>query len=76
MFYKAWGISFQEQTILKAFETTGLSPFNPQRILQRFNIEETERPSSSDSSTSVLSASDWRKIERLLRGVVTNVYDV
>ncbi|KAF1354266.1 hypothetical protein EJ07DRAFT_158662 [Lizonia empirigonia] len=33
------------------------------------------RPSTSDSTTSVISASDWRKIERLLRGVVEDMYD-
>ena len=75
MFYSAWGTSFKEKTILTAFEVTGLSPLNPQQVLNRFNIEEKERPSSSESSTSVLSASDWRKIERLLRKVVADVYD-
>ena len=62
MFYKPWETSFKSVTILKAFEVTGLSPFNPQKVLQRFNKEEKDRPSSSDSTTSVLSASDWRKI--------------
>ena len=75
MFYNAWGNSFKEKTILKAFNVTGLSPFNPQHVLNRFNIEEDERPSSSESSASVLNPSDWRKIEQLLRKVVADVYD-
>jgi hypothetical protein len=29
MFMAAWEISFKEETILKAFEATGLSPLNP-----------------------------------------------
>ncbi|CAE7204959.1 hypothetical protein PTTW11_09190 [Pyrenophora teres f. teres] len=29
LFYRAWEASFKETTILKAFEATGLSPFNP-----------------------------------------------
>jgi hypothetical protein len=29
LFYQAWQVSFKETTILKAFEATGLSPFNP-----------------------------------------------
>ena len=76
-FYKAWTTSFKESTILKAFEVTGLSPLNPQVVLKKFTIpvDERDRPSSSDSSTSVLSASDWRKIERLLRQVVEDMYD-
>jgi hypothetical protein len=75
MFYNAWETSFKEMTILSAFKVTGLSPFNPQQVLDRFNIKDPERPSSSESSTSVLSASDWRKIERLLQKAVANVYD-
>jgi hypothetical protein len=65
LFYRAWQISFKETTILKAFEATGLSPFNPEVILKRFNTS-----SSSDSESSALSASNWRKTEGLLRQVV------
>jgi hypothetical protein len=65
LFYRAWQISFKETTILKAFEATGLLPFNPEVILKRFNTS-----SSSDSESSALSTSNWRKTERLLRQVV------
>lgn len=44
-------------------------------ILKRFKHKEIERPSSSESSTSILSASDWRKIKRLLRQTVEDIYD-
>jgi hypothetical protein len=37
MFIAAWETSFKEETILKAFEATGLSPLNPEVILKRFN---------------------------------------
>jgi hypothetical protein len=60
LFHRAWEASFKETTILKAFEATGLSPFN------------TTSSSSSDSESSALCASDWRKIERLLPQVVAN----
>jgi hypothetical protein len=66
LFYQAWQASFKETTILKAFEATGLSPFNPEVILRRFPT----RDSSSDSESSALSASNWRKTEGLLRQVV------
>jgi hypothetical protein len=68
LFYQAWQASFKETTILKAFEATSLSPFNPEVILRRFNTS----PSSSNSESSALSASNWRKIERLLRQVVVD----
>ena len=75
LFKTAWETSFKAKTILSAFEKCGLHPFNPQRVLARFEQTPDDRPSSSDSTGSVLSASDWRKIERLLREVVSNVYD-
>ncbi|KAF1973742.1 hypothetical protein BU23DRAFT_463921 [Bimuria novae-zelandiae CBS 107.79] len=75
MFKEAWGQTFIQSTILSAFKATGLSPFMPDVILKKFNLEDAERPSSSDSSSSVLSASDWRKIERLLRKVVSDIQD-
>jgi hypothetical protein len=68
-FYRAWEASFKETTILKAFEATGLSPFNPEVILKRFS---TTSSSSSNSESSALSASDWRKIERLICQVVAD----
>jgi hypothetical protein len=37
MFLAAWEASFKKATILKAFEATGLSPLNPEVILERFN---------------------------------------
>jgi hypothetical protein len=54
LFYQAWQISFKETMILKSFEATGLSPFNPKVILRRFNTS----PSSSSSEFSALSTSD------------------
>jgi hypothetical protein len=74
LFWVAWEVSFEEKSILKALKCTGLAPFNPSQILTRFKLKELSRPSTS-ITTSVLSASDWRKIERLLHEVVEDVYD-
>lgn len=77
LFYAAWSSSFNKTTLVrKAFKATGISPFNPDAILERFKPPpEASRPSSSSSSSSVLSASDWRKIERLLQQAVDNLQD-
>jgi predicted component of type VI protein secretion system len=66
--------SFKKDTILKAFEATGLSPLQPEVILKRFD-QPPQSGQSSDSDSSALSASNWRKIERLLREIVTDRSD-
>jgi hypothetical protein len=67
LFYRAWEASFKGMMILKAFKATGLSPFNPEVIFKRFN---TTSSSLSNSESSALSASNWRKTEGLLCQVV------
>jgi hypothetical protein len=74
MFIAAWEASFKEETILKAFKATGLSPLEPEVILRRFN-QPAQSGQSSDSDSSALSASNWRKTESLLREVVTDRSD-
>jgi hypothetical protein len=74
MFLAAWESSFKQETILKAFEATGLSPLNPEVILKRFDRQPT-LGSSSDSDSSTLSASHWRKIESLVREVAKDRRD-
>ena len=70
LFWKAWVSSFKEETILKSFEATGISPFNPEIILKRFTKPIQDQQGSRESSTSVLSGSDWRKLDRLVRSAV------
>jgi hypothetical protein len=74
MFIAAWEASFKKATILKAFEATGPSPFNPEVILKRFH-QPAQSGQSSDSDSSALNASNWREIERLLRQVVADRSD-
>jgi hypothetical protein len=71
MFMAAWEASFKEETILKAFEVTGLSPLNSEVILKRFN-QPAQSGQSSDSDSSALSASNWRKIRQLIDRAVTD----
>ena len=71
LFQAAWQASFKETTILNAFKATGISPLNPEVILQRFTVPDP----ATDSDSSALSASDWRKMERLLRQVVADQGD-
>jgi hypothetical protein len=74
MFIAAWEALFKKATILKAFEATGISPSNPEVILKRFH-QQAQSASSEDSDSSALSASNWRKIESLVRQVVADRSD-
>jgi hypothetical protein len=69
LFWKAWVGTFTQELILRSFEVTGISPLQPDVILQRFAKDTPEASDSSTSSSSVYSGKDWLKIETLLRKV-------
>ena len=70
LFWRAWKSSFKKPLILKAFKATGISPLNLESILKRFSKASQPEQESRESTTSALSASDWRKIERLVQVAV------
>ena len=55
----------------------GIYLWDPNVVLKRFNTKEStednERPSSSNSTGSALSAGDWKWIEQRLKQVVEEV---
>ena len=55
--------------ILRASEAIAISPLDPAIILDRFDKGIPSDQQSRESSTSILSASDWRKIDRLVKVV-------
>jgi hypothetical protein len=67
--------SFKENTTINSFKATGISPFEPDIILKRFVNTDLEEQGSQESSASVLSGSDWRKIERLVKVVARGIND-
>jgi hypothetical protein len=71
MFMAAWEAAFKEETILKAFKATSLSPLNLEVILRRFNRQPIQS-SLSDSNSSALSTSNWRKIRQLINYAVAD----
>ena len=70
LFWDAWTTSFKRSTILSSLKATGIAPFNPDVILERFRNNTPEASESGDSSTSCFSGEDWRKMERLVRSEV------
>ena len=58
-----------QRLLLRSSQTTGISPLQPNVILQRFAKDTPEASDGSISSSSVYSGKDWLKIETLLRKV-------
>jgi hypothetical protein len=56
-------------------QATGISPLEQDVILKRFVDVQPDEQVSRESSASVLSGSDWRKIERLVKVVAKDVND-
>lgn len=75
LFFPSWEKALSQKNIKSAWRSVGLWPFNPEVVLARFIRNDDERPSSSESSRSILQAEDWRRIERLLKDVVSDFYD-
>ncbi|OAG04339.1 uncharacterized protein CC84DRAFT_1187448 [Paraphaeosphaeria sporulosa] len=63
LFWNASKASFKESTILSSFKVSGISPPDPQPVLDRF----TRSQESRESSLSSLSDHNWRKVDRLIR---------
>ncbi len=71
LFWRAWCSSFVEKNVLSAFKHTGITPLDRDVIMKRFVDYTPEATSSRESSTSILSGDDWRKLDRLVRSTVT-----
>lgn len=74
LFWRSWDTALSSKNIESSWRSVGIWPWNPEHVLARFTKIPEERPSSSESSKSVLQAEDWRRIETLLRKVVSDVY--
>ncbi len=66
LFREAWSKTFTQNLILNAFETTGISPPDAAKVLNRFEKE----PHESPRTPSPLTGNDWRQIERFCKQVV------
>ncbi|KAI9037196.1 uncharacterized protein KD926_000769 [Aspergillus affinis] len=75
LFWPSWESALSAENIASSWKSVGVWPLNPDIVLSRFNRNDDNRPSSSESSRSVLGAEDWRKIERLLKHAVVDLYD-
>ena len=67
IFWAAWVMAFRKDIILSAFKNTGLSPFNPNIVVDRFRNKQRSRSPSRESSVSYYSGDEWPKIHTLIR---------
>jgi hypothetical protein len=75
LFWPSWQKALSLENIISSWKTVGIQPFNPEVILTKFSREPESRPSTSESSRSMLGAEDWKRIRKLLQSVVADVYD-
>jgi hypothetical protein len=75
LFWASWEATFTSENILSAFKNTGLCPFNPDLVQQKFTKKIESRPSSSDFTTSIIPAKDWRRLRTLIQSAVEEIYD-
>ena len=77
MFWPAYCKAFTPKNVASGWLKTGLYPLDPREVLQpavqsQLQSHESSRPSTA-SSSSVLSASEWRKLRCMLRSVAVEV---
>ena len=77
LFWAAYDKAFTRDNILSGWVDTGLNPLSPGIVLNTVKTRQKQasRPSSKDSNTSALLASDWRKVRKLLRDMVGEVIE-
>ena len=81
LFREAFLKAFSKKNIKSGWYKTALEPFNKARVLDTLSTKEREpvvepvaRPvSSSSASSSVISLSDWKKINRVVRDAIGDV---
>jgi hypothetical protein len=78
LFWPAFIKAFSVDNVCSAWRRTGIHPFDPSEVLRPLEpqaVATASRPCSQGSSTSILSASDLRKVRALFKDVVQEVYD-
>src|SRR5271170_2709214 len=77
LFKPAFEKAFSEQNIQSGWMQTGIYPLNPAQVLDQLSIKlapPTSRPTTASSgSQSVISLSDWRKINQVVKDAVGDV---
>ncbi len=64
--------SFTEKNILSSFNATGVSPLNPNVILDRFTNNSSDTSSEASSEASCYSGEDWRSLDRVTKRALSS----
>lgn len=75
LFWQAWVETFTEKLILSAFKHTGLIPYNPNVILDKFATKEDE-PKTPEPVRRVYDGKDWRTVDRHLPACVEDKHSI
>ena len=67
LFWDAWATSFSEKNVLSSFKSTGISPFNPDVILNRFINNDSDTSSNSEDDARVYEGDEWRLLNQVAK---------
>jgi hypothetical protein len=67
LFWDAWVASFTEKNIFSSFNATGIHPFDPDVILDRFTNSDTETASDASSEAPTYGGDAWQKLNTVAK---------
>lgn len=77
LFWPAFTKAFSKDNILSGFQRTGIYPLDGNYVIEQLPTAPTDRPTSQGSgqctSSSALSANDWRQVRKIFREVIAEV---
>jgi hypothetical protein len=67
LFWDAWASSFTAKNIFSSFETTGVHPFNPDVILDRFTNDDSDTSSNASEEAPTYGGEAWQKLNTVMK---------
>jgi hypothetical protein len=67
LFWEAWASSFTVKNIFSSFKATGVHPFNPNVILDRFTTNNSDTSSNALEEAPTYSSKAWQKLNTVVK---------
>jgi hypothetical protein len=67
LFWDAWVSSFTAKNIFSSFKATGVHPFNPDVLLDRFTNDDSDTSSNASEETPTYDGEAWQKLNTVIK---------